>query len=82
MNYIKNQAILRFIFSKISAYTGIPTHGLFLVGSNPRGGRNFSHGKLSKINPLVLKSYFYRIRKFINTKINVPYIKNFFYGKN
>ena len=28
-----------------------------VVGSNPRGGRNFSHGKLSKINPLVLKSH-------------------------
>ena len=25
-------------------------------GSNPHGDRNFSHGKLSKINPLVLKS--------------------------
>ena len=29
-----------------------------VVGSNPRGGRNFSHGKLSKINPLVLKSHY------------------------
>ena len=28
-----------------------------IVGSYPRGGRNFSHGKLSKINPLVLKSH-------------------------
>ena len=27
-----------------------------VVGSSPRGGRNFSHGKLSKIDPLVLKS--------------------------
>ena len=28
-----------------------------VVGSSPRGGRNFSHGKLSKIDPLVLKSH-------------------------
>ena len=28
-----------------------------VVGSNPRGGQNFPHGKLSKINPLVLKSH-------------------------
>ena len=30
-----------------------------VVGSRPRGGRNFSHGKLSKIDPLVLKSHIY-----------------------
>ena len=29
-----------------------------VVGSSPSGGRNFSHGKLSKIDPLVLKSHF------------------------
>ena len=28
-----------------------------VVGSSPRGGRNFSHGKLSKTDPLVLKSH-------------------------
>ena len=28
-----------------------------VVGSSPRGGQNFSHGKLPKINPLVLKSH-------------------------
>ena len=28
-----------------------------VVGSNPHGGRNLSHGKLSKIDPLVLKSH-------------------------
>ena len=27
------------------------------AGSNRRGGQNFSHGKLFKINPLVLKSH-------------------------
>ena len=40
-----------------------------MVGSNPRGGRNFSHGKLSKINPLVLKSN-YQTKKIIKRPHN------------
>ena len=28
-----------------------------VVGSSHSGGQNFSHGKLSKIDPLVLKSH-------------------------
>ena len=33
-----------------------------VVSSNPRGGQNFSHGKLSKIDPLVLKSYWHIVK--------------------
>ena len=35
-----------------------------VVGSSPRGGRNFSHGKLSKIDPLVLKSHLENYKLF------------------
>ena len=43
-----------------------------VVGSNPRGGRNFSHGKLFKINPLVLKSHLnLKIKNYITDYIPI-----------
>ena len=43
-----------------------------IVGSNPRGSRNFSHGKLSKINPLILKSHF--LRSNLNLYLEPVYV--------
>ena len=50
-----------------------------IVGSSPRGVRNFSHGNLSKINPLVLKSHYNKLinklhGNIINMLVDVPNI--------
>ena len=44
-----------------------------VVGSNPRGGQNFLHGKLSKINPLVLKSHIWKNKQCLNSNSNSIY---------
>ena len=45
-----------------------------VVGSSPRGGRNFSHGKLSEIDPLILKSHLYIYRIYEGTWIKIEKI--------
>ena len=44
------------IRTSTAQWKSISTH-LHVGGSNPRGSRNLSHGKLSKIDPLILKSH-------------------------